>query len=71
MGKQSLIPDPMLDKKIKRIHKALDSDDMELVTMLLDQSRAITLDQACALHYAVAYCGPKSCPSYFAWVQPT
>ncbi|KAI4371856.1 hypothetical protein MLD38_010156 [Melastoma candidum] len=51
--------DPLLNKKIKSIHKALDSDDVELVTMLLGESGAVTLDQAYALHYAAAYCDPK------------
>ncbi|KAK9924166.1 hypothetical protein M0R45_032549 [Rubus argutus] len=46
-------------KSIRRIHKALDSDDVELVTLLLNESDSITLDDAHALHYAVAYCDPK------------
>ncbi|XP_057812096.1 BTB/POZ domain and ankyrin repeat-containing protein NPR1 [Salvia miltiorrhiza] len=50
--------DPMLEKHIKRIHKALDSDDIELVRLLLTESD-ITLDEACALHYSVAFCDPK------------
>lgn len=41
-----------------RIHKALDSDDIELVKLLLEEGRA-TLDDAYALHYAVAYCNSK------------
>ncbi|XP_045807167.1 BTB/POZ domain and ankyrin repeat-containing protein NPR1-like [Trifolium pratense] len=53
---------PMVDalslKRITRIHKALDSDDVELVKLLLNESD-ITLDEAGALHYAVAYCDPK------------
>ncbi|KAK2394504.1 BTB/POZ domain and ankyrin repeat-containing protein NPR1 [Trifolium repens] len=53
---------PMVDalslKRITRIHKALDSDDVELVKLLLNESE-ITLDEAGALHYAAAYCDPK------------
>ncbi|GAU46612.1 hypothetical protein TSUD_377770 [Trifolium subterraneum] len=53
---------PMVDalslKQITRIHKALDSDDVELVKLLLNESD-ITLDEAGALHYAAAYCDPK------------
>lgn len=41
-----------------RIHKALDSDDIELVKLLLEEGHA-TLDDAYALHYVVAYCNPK------------
>ncbi|GMH18084.1 hypothetical protein Nepgr_019925 [Nepenthes gracilis] len=47
------------DKHVKRIHRALDSDDVELVTMLLREGHT-TLDDAYALHYAVAYCDPKT-----------
>uniref|UniRef100_A0A5B6ZYU0 Putative ankyrin repeat family protein n=1 Tax=Davidia involucrata TaxID=16924 RepID=A0A5B6ZYU0_DAVIN len=50
--------DPLREKRIKRIHKALDSDDVELVKLLLTESD-ITLDDAYALHYAAAYCDPK------------
>ena len=50
--------DPLLEKRIRRIHKALDSDDVELVKLLLTESD-ITLDDATALHYAAAYCDPK------------
>ncbi|KAF5475539.1 hypothetical protein F2P56_007337 [Juglans regia] len=50
--------DPLHEKRIRRIHKALDCDDVELVKLLLTESD-ITLDQAHALHYAVAYCDPK------------
>lgn len=46
------------EKRIGRIHKALDSDDVELVKLLLTESD-ITLDEAKALHYSVAYCDPK------------
>lgn len=50
--------DPLYNKRVRRIHKALDSDDVELLKLLLDESE-ITLDDAHALHYAVAYCNPK------------
>lgn len=46
------------EKRIRRIHRALDSDDVELVKLLLTESD-ITLDDANALHYAVAYCDSK------------
>lgn len=47
------------DKHIKRIHRALDSDDVELVRMLLKEGHT-NLDDAHALHYAVAYCDAKT-----------
>ncbi|TXG61587.1 hypothetical protein EZV62_012950 [Acer yangbiense] len=47
------------DKHMKRIHRALDSDDVELVRMLLKEAHT-NLDDACALHYAVAYCDAKT-----------
>lgn len=47
------------DKHVKRIHRALDSDDVELVRMLLKEART-NLDDAHALHYAVAYCDAKT-----------
>lgn len=50
--------EPMQEKSTRRIQKALDSDDVELVKLLLSESE-ITLDDACALHHAVAYCDPK------------
>ncbi|KAK6116330.1 hypothetical protein DH2020_049957 [Rehmannia glutinosa] len=50
--------DSLNKKRIRRIHRALDSDDVELVKLLLDESN-ITLDAACALHYAAAYCNSK------------
>ncbi|KAH7545633.1 hypothetical protein FEM48_Zijuj01G0114100 [Ziziphus jujuba var. spinosa] len=52
------VVDPLREKRIRRIHKALDSDDVELVKLLLSESN-ITLDEANALHYAAAYCDPK------------
>jgi regulatory protein NPR1 len=50
--------DPMREKRMSRIHKALESDDVELVQLLLSESN-FTLDDAHALHYAVSYCDPK------------
>lgn len=47
------------DKHINRIHRALDSDDVELVRLLLKEGHT-TLDDAYALHYAVAYCDVKT-----------
>lgn len=46
------------EKRIRNIHKALDCDDIELLNLLLKESN-VTLNDACALHYAVAYCDPK------------
>ncbi|GAY68220.1 hypothetical protein CUMW_262410 [Citrus unshiu] len=50
--------DPMHEKRVRRIHKALDSDDFELLNLLLNEYE-VTLDDAFALHYAAAYCNPK------------
>lgn len=50
--------DPIYEKSIRRIHRALDSDDVELVKLLLSES-GVTLDDAFALHYAAAYCDSK------------
>ena len=43
------VVDALSLKRITRIHKALDSDDVELVKLLLNESD-ITLDEANALH---------------------
>ncbi|KAK1265635.1 Regulatory protein NPR1 [Acorus gramineus] len=48
------------DKHVKRVLRALDSDDVELVRMLLTEAQNATLDDAYALHYAVAYCDSKT-----------
>ncbi|MBA0871756.1 hypothetical protein Goshw_029791, partial [Gossypium schwendimanii] len=56
-GNEAVV-DPLREKRIRRIHKALDSDDVELVKLLLTESD-ITLDDATALHYAAAYCDSK------------
>ncbi|KAH7673679.1 regulatory protein NPR1 protein [Dioscorea alata] len=50
--------DPVYEKRVRRIHRALDSDDVELVKLLLSESE-MTLDDAYALHYAAAYCDSK------------
>lgn len=50
--------EPVKDKSIRKILKALDSDDVELLKLLLDES-SVTLDDAYALHYACAYCDSK------------
>ncbi|RRT75712.1 hypothetical protein B296_00005232 [Ensete ventricosum] len=46
------------DKHVKSIYGVLDTDDIELVKLLLEEGRT-TLDDAMALHYAVAYCDSK------------
>ncbi|KAJ0864738.1 putative chromatin remodeling & transcription regulator ABTB family [Helianthus annuus] len=51
--------DSFPNKHIKRVHRALDSDDVELVTMLLREGHT-SLDGSCALHYAVAYADAKT-----------
>ncbi|KAG0483848.1 hypothetical protein HPP92_011932 [Vanilla planifolia] len=50
--------DPNHERRMRRIYRALDSDDVELVKLLLPES-GITLDDAYALHYAAAYCDSK------------
>lgn len=47
------------EKRVRRIHRALDSDDVELIELLLSESK-VTLNDACALHYAAAYSDPKT-----------
>ncbi|WZY78148.1 hypothetical protein YC2023_024532 [Brassica napus] len=51
------VSDKMLER-VGKIHKALDSDDVELVKLLLTESD-ITLDEANGLHYSVVYSDPK------------
>lgn len=46
------------EKSVRRILKSLDSDDVELMKLLLNES-SVTLDDAYALHYACAYCDSK------------
>ncbi|XP_024041447.1 BTB/POZ domain and ankyrin repeat-containing protein NPR2 [Citrus clementina] len=50
--------DPLREKTVRRIHKALDTDDFELLNLLLKEYK-VTLDDAYALHYAAAYCNPN------------
>ena len=50
---------PKVKKHVSNVHKALDSDDIELVKLLLKEDH-INLDDACALHFAVAYCNVKT-----------
>ncbi|KAF3794859.1 Regulatory protein [Nymphaea thermarum] len=47
------------NKHVRRIHRAIDSDDIELIRLLLKEGHT-TLDDACALHYAAAYCDVKT-----------
>ncbi|KAF2309529.1 hypothetical protein GH714_003683 [Hevea brasiliensis] len=47
------------EKAIRRIHRALDRDDIELVGILSRESH-VTLDDANCLHYAVAHCDDKA-----------
>lgn len=46
------------DKHVRRIYRALDSDDVELVRMLLREGNT-SLNDSYALHYAVAHCDSK------------
>ncbi|TKV92148.1 hypothetical protein SEVIR_9G144900v4 [Setaria viridis] len=55
---ENAILDPEHEKRVRNILKALDSDDVDLVGLLLKES-AVTLDDAFAVHYAAAYCEPK------------
>ncbi|KAJ6681389.1 REGULATORY PROTEIN NPR3 [Salix koriyanagi] len=57
-GKSVEEVDPERENRMKKIHMALDSDDVELVRLHLSESN-FTLDDAYALHYAVSYCDPK------------
>ncbi|CAD6206115.1 unnamed protein product [Miscanthus lutarioriparius] len=55
---ENAILDPEHEKRVRNILKALDSDDVDLVGLLLKES-TVTLDDAFAIHYAAAYCEPK------------
>lgn len=55
---ENAMQDPEHEKRVRNILKALDSDDVDLVDLLLKES-AVTLDDAFAVHYAAAYCEPK------------
>ncbi|XP_024359583.1 regulatory protein NPR4 [Physcomitrium patens] len=50
---------PLQEMQCKRIHRALDSDDVELVRLLLDEKK-LDFDGAHGLHYAAAYCHPRT-----------
>eukprot|EP00250_Pteridium_aquilinum_P020809 c2495_g1_i1 orf=121-1965(-) len=50
---------PVHEKECKRIRKALDSNDVELVHLLLKEG-CVNLDEAHALHYSVSYCDPHT-----------
>jgi regulatory protein NPR1 len=50
--------DHQQQKSIRNIHMALDSDDVDLVGLLLKES-TVTLDDAFAIHYAATRCTPK------------
>ncbi|KAJ8532623.1 hypothetical protein K7X08_012546 [Anisodus acutangulus] len=54
----SIEVDSLNEKRIRKILKALDSNDIELLKLLLEETK-ITLNEACALHYAAAYCNSK------------
>ncbi|EOA13127.1 hypothetical protein CARUB_v10026146mg [Capsella rubella] len=56
-GGESKVSEKLLER-IRKILKALDSDDVELVKLLLNESD-ITLDEANGLHYSVVYSDPK------------
>ncbi|CAH8318183.1 unnamed protein product [Eruca vesicaria subsp. sativa] len=47
------------ERHVSNIHKALESDDLALVDMLLTEGHT-NLDDAYALHFAVAYCDVKT-----------
>lgn len=55
---ENAILDPEHEKRVRNILKALDSDDVDLVGLMLKES-PVTLDDALAIHYAAAYCEPK------------
>lgn len=57
--KESGLEAPEVEKHVSNIHKALDSDDVQLVNLLLTEGHT-NLDDAYALHYAVAYCDVKT-----------
>ncbi|CAL9226882.1 unnamed protein product [Arabidopsis halleri] len=50
---------PELQKHVKNLYKALDSDDVELVKMLLLEGHT-NLDMSYALHFAIAHCDVKT-----------
>jgi hypothetical protein len=58
LGVPELDMDSQQAKQCKRIYRALDLDDVELVQMLLKEERT-TLNYTYGLHYAAMYCDPK------------
>jgi regulatory protein NPR1 len=58
LGVPELDMDSPQAKQCKRIYRALDLDDVELVQMLLKEERT-TLNCTYGLHYAAMYCDPK------------
>jgi regulatory protein NPR1 len=58
LGFPHLSVDSPQAKQCKRIYRALDLDDVELVQMLLKEEKT-DLDSTYALHYAAMYCDPK------------
>lgn len=47
------------EKECQKIRKALESDDIELLHLLLKEG-SVDLNQAYALHYAISYCDPHT-----------
>lgn len=58
LGLLNPLADNFPNKYARQIHRAIDSDDVELVSMLLKEGHT-TLDDAYALHYAVEHCDSK------------
>ncbi|CAM6007436.1 unnamed protein product [Sphagnum balticum] len=58
LGVPELDMDSPQAKQCKRVYRALDLDDVELVQMLLKEERT-TLNYTYGLHYAAMYCDPK------------
>ena len=56
---QQEITNPEHEMECQRIRKALDSDDVELVRLLLREGE-VSIDEAYGLHYAVAYCATNT-----------
>ncbi|CAN4110102.1 unnamed protein product [Withania somnifera] len=54
----SIEVDSLSEKRIRRILKALETDDIELLKLLLQDSD-VSLNDAFALHYAASYCNSK------------
>lgn len=54
--------DTELEQRARKIYRALDSDDVELVKLLLTES-SLSFVKANGLHYAVAFCDAKIIPA--------